>query len=52
MEKKSQVLENFKAAIASTVKSLSNLECVEVHFGTQTPKSEKKINSTTRARTN
>ena len=42
MEKKSQVLENFKAAIASTVKSLSNLECVEVHFGTQTPKSEKK----------
>ena len=35
MEKKSEILENFKTAISSTVKSLSNLENVEVSFGNQ-----------------
>ncbi len=35
MEKKSETLENFKTAIGSTVKSLSNSENVEVSFGNQ-----------------
>lgn len=35
MEKKSEILENFKTAIGSTVKSLSNFENVEVSFGNQ-----------------
>ena len=35
MEKKSEILENFKTAIGSTVKSLSNTENVEVSFGNQ-----------------
>ena len=35
MEKKSEILENFKTAISSTVKSLSNFENVEVSFGNQ-----------------
>jgi len=35
MEKKSEILENFKTAIGSTVKSLSNSENVEVSFGNQ-----------------
>ena len=35
MEKKSEILENFKTAIGSTVKSLSNAENVEVSFGNQ-----------------
>ena len=35
MEKKSEILENFKTAIGSTVKSLSNIENVEVSFGNQ-----------------
>jgi len=35
VEKKSEILENFKAAIGSTVKSLSNSENVEVSFGNQ-----------------
>ena len=34
-KKKSEILENFKAAIGSTVKSLSNSENVEVSFGNQ-----------------
>ena len=41
MEKKSEILENFKTAIGSTVKSLSNYENVEVSFGNQNFKSEK-----------
>ena len=41
MEKKSEILENFKTAIGSTVKSLSNSENVEVSFGNQNFKSEK-----------
>jgi len=35
VEKKSEILENFKTAIGSTVKSLSNSENVEVSFGSQ-----------------
>jgi cobaltochelatase CobT len=35
VEKKSEILENFKTAISSTVKSLSNSENVEVSFGNQ-----------------
>jgi len=41
VEKKSEILENFKAAISSTAKSLSNSENVEVSFGNQNFKSEK-----------
>ena len=41
MEKKSEILENFKTAIGSTVKSLSNSEDVEVSFGNQNSKSGK-----------
>ena len=41
MEKKSEILENFKTAIGSTVKSLSNSENVEVSFCNQNFKSEK-----------
>ncbi len=43
MEKKSETLENFKTAIGSTVKSLSNSENIEVFFGNENFKSEKKI---------
>jgi len=35
VEKKSEILENFKTAIGSTVRSLSNSENVEVSFGNQ-----------------
>ena len=41
MEKKTEILENFKTAIGSTVKSLSNLDDVEVSFGNKNTKSEK-----------
>ncbi len=40
MEKKSEILENFKTAIGSTVKSLSNFENVEVIFGNQNSQSK------------
>ncbi len=40
MEKKSEILENFKTAIGSTVKSLSNSENVEVSFGNQNSQSK------------
>jgi len=40
VEKKIEILENFKTAIGSTVKSLSNSEDVEVSFGAQNYKSE------------
>ena len=40
MEKKSEILENFKTAIGSTVKSLSNSENVEVSFGNQSLQSK------------
>ena len=38
---KEEILENFKTAIGSTVKSLSNSENVEVSFGNQNLKTEK-----------
>ena len=41
MEKKTEILENFKKAIGSTAKSLSNTEEVEVSFGNKNIKSEK-----------
>ena len=40
MEKKSEILEDFKTAIGSTVKSLSNSENVEVSFGNQNTQSK------------
>jgi len=40
VEKKSEILENFKTAISSTVRSLSNSENVEVSFGDQNSQSE------------
>ncbi len=41
MGKKKEILENFKTAIGSTVKSLSNSDNIEVSFGNQNIKSEK-----------
>ena len=41
MEKKLEILDNFKTAISSTIKSLSNSESIEVTFGNQSSKSEK-----------
>ncbi len=43
MEKKSEILENFKTAIGSTVKSLSNSENVEVLFGAQNTQSKNNL---------
>ena len=40
-KKKIEILDNFKTAISSTVKSLSNSDSVEVTFGNQNIKSEK-----------
>ena len=40
MENKKEKFEEFKTAISSTVRSLSNSEKIEVSFGSQTPKSE------------
>ena len=39
MDTKKERLEDFKAAISSTVRSLSNSEKIEVIFGNQTTKS-------------
>ena len=41
MEKKTEILEHFKTAIGSTIKSLSNSENVEVSFGNKDLKSKK-----------
>ena len=41
VENKKQKFENFKTAISSTVRSISNSEKIEVSFGNQNPKSEK-----------
>ena len=41
MEKKTEIIENFKTAIGSTVKSLSNSVKVEVSFGNKISKAEK-----------
>ena len=43
VEKKSEILDDFKTAISSTVKSLSNSENIEVVFGNHNLKSEKII---------
>ena len=43
MEKKSEIIENFKVAISSTVKSLSNLEDIEISFGNQNHNSKKNL---------
>ena len=41
MDNKKEKLEDFKTAISSTVRSISNSKKIEVSFGNQTPKSEK-----------
>jgi cobaltochelatase CobT len=41
VDNKKERLEDFKTAISSTVRSISNSEKIEVSFGNQTPKSEK-----------
>jgi len=43
MEKKEDLLKNFKEAISSTVKSLSNTENIEVVFGNHNLKSDKLV---------
>ena len=43
VEKKTEFLENFKTAIGSTVKSISNIDNIEVSFGNQNYKSEKTL---------
>ena len=40
VEKKTELLENFKTAIGSTVKSISNSDDVEVSFGNQSSQSK------------
>ena len=40
MDNKKEKFEDFKTAISSTVRSISNSEKIEVSFGSQTPKSE------------
>ena len=41
MENKKEKIEDFKTAISSTVRSISNSETIEVSFGNENPKSEK-----------
>ena len=41
MENKKEKIEDFKAAISSTVRSLSNSEKIEVSFGNEISRSEK-----------
>jgi cobaltochelatase CobT len=41
VDNKKEKLEDFKTAISSTVRSISNSEKIEVSFGNQIPKSEK-----------
>ncbi len=43
MDKKLEILENFKTAISSTVKSLSNSENVEISFGNKNLESKNNI---------
>ena len=43
MDNKKEKLEDFKTAISSTVRSISNSEKIEVSFGNQKPKSEKNL---------
>ena len=41
MDNKKEKIEDFKAAISSTVRSLSNSQKIEVSFGNQISKSDK-----------
>ena len=41
MQKKEEIIENFKTALKSTVKSISNKEDLEINFGNQNITSEK-----------
>ena len=41
MQKKEELLENFKTAITSTVKSISNQEDIEVVFGSKNTNTDK-----------
>ena len=41
MDKKEDLLENFKTAIKSTIKTISNVEDVQVVFGNQNPEKDK-----------
>ena len=43
METKKEKLEDFKTAIISTVKSISNSQKIEVSFGSENSKSEKNL---------
>ena len=43
MEKKEELIENFKTAISSTLKSISNVDNLEVIFGNQNNNSDNKI---------
>ena len=43
MEKKEDLIKDFKIAIASTAKSVSNINDIEITFGNQVLKTEKKI---------
>ena len=43
MQKKEELIQNFKTAIASTTKSVSNVKDIEVIFGNEKLKTNKKI---------
>ena len=43
VDSKKEKLENFKVAISSTVKSLSNSSKIEVSFGNQISKTDQKL---------
>ena len=43
MEKKNEIIENFKTALKSTVRSISNKDDIEVSFGGQIVSSDKNI---------
>ena len=43
MQKKEEIIENFKTAIKSTVKSLSNNDNLEISFGGQEISVENKL---------
>ena len=43
MQKKEEIIENFKTALKSTVRSISNKEDIEINFGNQSSSSEKNL---------
>ena len=47
MNNKKENIEDFKTAISSTVKSLSNSEKIEVSFGNQVNKNDQKFDQIT-----